>query len=213
MSSRTFFFILLSTGLSYMDITLTVDGVVVPAAHALANTIAFELEANTPAQRAALVRLANHDDYEVRSTVAGKEDLPKECYLKLAGDPSVEVLSALLFNDSFHQYASIDIYKAIIGRDPKLQNEASANIQTLNPELQLSIGQWLISLGDYKTRWNMADSRSTPRSLLELLSADADKTIADAASSKLNPDDYEEENQFEDPDEEEDEDDEDDWEK
>jgi hypothetical protein len=171
-----------------MDITLSIDGLVVSMPYPMIIDLALGLDAYSVEQRQALICLAKHNDYEIRAIVAAKENLSPECYHQLADDPSVDVLSELLMSSSFHQYASFDIYQKITMRDPRLLSEISRDISVVEPELLPIVGKWLISLDDYKTRWDLVDSRRTPKFLLAILADDADETIAEMARSRLAPD-------------------------
>ncbi len=172
-----------------MNITLSIDGLAVSVPYPMISDLATGLEAYSIEQREALIRLAMHDDYDIRAIVAGKENLPAECYHQLADDPSIEVLSELLMNSSFHQCASFTIYQKIAMRDPRILSEMSQNLSVVKPELLPILGKWLISLGDYKTRRDLVDSMATPKFLLAILVDDSDETIAEMARSRLVPDD------------------------
>lgn len=118
-----------------MNITLSVDDVSFPISYSMTADLVLGLDEYLPEQRQALICLANHNDYTVRAVVAGKENLPQECYRQLADDASVEVLSELLTNKSFHQYGTVEIYQKMLQRDPRLLSEISSNINMIEPEL------------------------------------------------------------------------------
>ncbi len=168
-----------------MDIQLSVDGAVttIPA-HAVSH-LASSLDGNAPSQRKVLICLAHHCDYEVRAAVASKLGLPKECYLSLANDASVDVLSNLLQNPSFHHYALMSAYQKIVERDPRLRHELSMCLDLVKADLRTKLGQWLISLNDYKVRWTMANSPRTPAPLLHLLADDPAQCVAWKARNRL----------------------------
>jgi hypothetical protein len=82
----------------------------------------------------------------------------------------------------------MDIYQKMLQRDPRLLSEISGNIDMIEPELLPKVAQWLLSLDDYKIKWNLADSISTPKSLLRALVGDPDETIAELARSQFSAD-------------------------
>lgn len=168
-----------------MNIQLSVDGVVTDIPGHTVSRLALCLDGTAPSQRKALIALAHHCDYEVRAAVASKPGLSKECYLRLANDASVDVLSSLLRNPSFHCYALMGAYQKIVERDPRLRHELSMCLDMVKTELRVELGRWLISLDDYKVRWTMANSIRTPAPLLRLLTDDATLCIAETARRRL----------------------------
>jgi hypothetical protein len=168
-----------------MDIQLSVDGAVTTVPPHAVSRLVLCLDGNAPSQRKVLIHLAYHCDYEVRAAVAAKPGLPKECYLMLANDTSIDVLSSLLRNPSFHSYALMSAYQKIVERDPRLRHELSTCLHLVKADLRMDLGEWLISLDDCKVRWAMANSLHTPAALLRLLADDAAPCIADTARSRL----------------------------
>lgn len=168
-----------------MRIRLAVDDHTVELSTDMLLAVACELDSDVPEQREALLRLAAHDDYEIRSVVAIKEGLSDSCYCRLATDPCVDVVTGLLSNDSFHHCAGLDQYLPIASRDPRLAYELAQVLDDLDDALQEPVGQWLIGTGDRKVKQCLAVSDSTPVSLLHTLSEDANVAIAVAALRSL----------------------------
>jgi hypothetical protein len=168
-----------------MNIQLSVDGAVTDIPGHVVSRLALCLDGSAPSQRKALIHLAHHCDYEVRAAVASKPGLSKECYLRLANDSSIDVLSSLLQNPSFHCYALMSAYQKIVERDPRLRHELSMCLDMVKSELRMDLGRWLISLDDYKVRRSMANSIRTPAPLLRLLADDPAPDVAETARRRL----------------------------
>lgn len=169
-----------------MNITLNIDGHTVntfPADMLL--SVVWDLDPDIADHRVALAKLASHYDYDVRTAIAGKDDLPQDIYHQLASDTCTDVVSQLLGNRSFQRCAGFDLCTRIAARDPRLAFELAGVLDDLDVEIQKSVGLWLIDTGDVKAKLCLAGSSGIPVALLQVLAQDANEDIAALAQVTL----------------------------
>jgi len=164
---------------------LSIGSIQVLLTPVLLNSLASGLEDNKDTQ-AVFAELARHPSFEVRDTIAGKDNLDRETVLRLAADPCVRVVRSLLNSDAC-KHLDRETLQAMVQRDPEIAYDLadSWRIEDFNEVEVGEIVEMLMGVADESVRFALAGNSRAGKKSLRKLSKDANPAVAQRARKTL----------------------------
>ncbi len=131
-----------------------------------------ECEANS----AFLSLMARYPSACVRQEVASKECIDEKAVLALGGDPEINVLRALCYNQQFKRHASQELLLQLIARDRDCAEVIANNLDEYENADAAALINALLSSEDPERRLLLANRYRLPVKIQKQLCADADPT-------------------------------------
>ena len=125
--------------------------------------------------------LAGHSSSEVREQIASKSHLSPKTIARLAQDPSVDVIRALVRSEAGEKWLSTDQLLAIAQRDSEAASAIGNSVGAFASANTLSLARGLARLPDPRGRQGLASNVDAPKSIRRRLRTDPDAGVRAAA--------------------------------